>query len=151
MIDGFFDVIRGVPVIKPEALFVPEFKILWEGDKSKDKHRATRQIAYIYHSVNPMGPYGQLDPIEKEILTKEIYLKKVTNSRELIAARDKYRYLLIEFDVDMQLVEGVTEALRKIAIYLKDVIVVDGKGGNVGEINASIKNASIMRGQEANY
>ena len=47
----------------------------------------------------------------------------------------------------MQLVEGVTEALRKIAIYLKDVIVVDGKGGNVGEINASIKNASIMRGQ----
>ena len=91
MIDGFFDVIRGVPVIKPEALFVPEFKILWEGDKSKDKHRATRQIAYIYHSVNPMGPYGQLDPIEKEILTKRDLLKEGDETPELIAARYKYR------------------------------------------------------------
>lgn len=147
MIDGFFDVVRGVPVIKPEALFVPEFKALWEGDKSKDKHKATRQISYIYHSVNPMGPYGQLDPFEKEELTKRDLLKEGDETPELIAARDKYRYLLIESDVDMQLVEGVTEALRKIAIYLKDVIVVDGKGGNVGEINASIKNASLMRGQ----
>lgn len=147
MIDGFFDVDRGVPVIKAEALFVPEFKILWESDKSKEKHRVTRQMAYIYHSVNPMGPYGQLGPYEKEELTKKDLLKEGDETPDLIAARNKYRELLIEADVDMLLVEGVTEALRKIAIYLKDVIVVDGKGGNVAEINSSIKNASIMRGQ----
>lgn len=148
MIDGFFDVVRSEPVIKPEALFIPEFKALWEADKSKTKELATRQLCYIYHSVSPFSAYAKLDPIEKDLIVRGDFLKDSDDESELLTlAKNKYHYLFIESDVDMELIQGVTEALRKIGRYLQSVEIMDGKGGNVREINAAIKDAALMKSQ----
>lgn len=45
------------PFVTPEALLIPEFKMLFDRDKSKDKGKALKEIAYIYFSTDYQSNY----------------------------------------------------------------------------------------------
>ena len=42
-----FDIQQGKVVMNPTILWVPEFRTLWDRDKSKHKEQAVNEISYI--------------------------------------------------------------------------------------------------------
>ena len=62
-----FDVINNVPIITPEALYsISEFRVLWDRDKTKDKSKAQKEFAYIYHMADPKSIYANLAKYNKK-------------------------------------------------------------------------------------
>lgn len=56
--------------VEPEALMLAPFKALWDRDKSKDKHIAMQELAFIYFMGDPRSDYQYL--VDEEERTKEI-------------------------------------------------------------------------------
>lgn len=52
-----FTIAKGRVIPDPDLLAIPAFKVLYERDKSKDKARATSDLAYVYFSVDYRSPY----------------------------------------------------------------------------------------------
>lgn len=51
--------------VEPEALLLTPFKKLWDKDKTKDKHIAQQELAYIYFVSDPRSDYQYIDDKEK--------------------------------------------------------------------------------------
>lgn len=151
MIDGFFDVIKGEPVIKPEALFIPELRALWDSDKDKNKSVATSKLCYVYHSISPISAYSQLgEPgnyIREDAVTKA-FLRNIEKDTELLKVQEVYKALVIDADLDVLLLEGVKSAVRKLAKYLKDIEIVDGRGGNLSQIVDAVNKSTVLKAQK---
>ena len=61
-----FDIVGSTITLKPESLVVPEFKKIWDRDKTKDKKRAIDEISYIVFLCdksdrNPYKNYSEVD------------------------------------------------------------------------------------------
>lgn len=56
--------------VEPEALMLAPFKAIWDRDKSKDKHIAMQELAFIYFMGDPRSDYQYI--IDKEERIKEI-------------------------------------------------------------------------------
>lgn len=53
---------------------VPEFKIIWDRDKSKNKDKAKTELAYIYFLYHPMSQYLAYSSDEMEaIIVKDLF------------------------------------------------------------------------------
>lgn len=54
---NLFTIEGNSPTITAEGLLVPEYKAIWDSDKSKDKHVAINKLAYVYYSVDYKSIY----------------------------------------------------------------------------------------------
>lgn len=48
---------NGLPVVSPEALLIPQFRALYDRDKTKDKSKVVKELAYIYFSTDYQSIY----------------------------------------------------------------------------------------------
>lgn len=70
---------NGKVIIDPEALTIPEFKVLWKRDNTKNKDRALKEISYIFHLADYDSPYSnypekkRIETLKKDILKDENY------------------------------------------------------------------------------
>ena len=62
-----FDIDNNKVIVHPEALLIQSFKLLWDRDKSKDKARALKELAYVYFMTDFKSPYDRYDPAERHI------------------------------------------------------------------------------------
>ena len=60
-----FDIENGQVVLNPTSLWLPEFKKLWDRDKSKNKVKAAREISYIVFLYDYRSPYQAYPEIER--------------------------------------------------------------------------------------
>lgn len=56
--------------VEPEAITLKVFKTLWDRDKSKDKHIAKQELAYIYFMEDPRSDYQYI--IDRDKRSEEI-------------------------------------------------------------------------------
>lgn len=61
-----FDIVSGQVVLNPTSLWLPEFKKLWDRDKSKNKVKAAREISYIVFLYDYRSPYQAYPEVERE-------------------------------------------------------------------------------------
>lgn len=47
-------------IIKPEALAIKAFKVVWDNDKTVDKYKAIQLLSYIYFMYDPRSDYMYL-------------------------------------------------------------------------------------------
>lgn len=83
-----FDIIKGQPVIRTDALTIPELKKIWETAPSEDI--AYFKLCYIYHIADPKSPYSKLHAEEREKQVKKDFVKGYVVDKELKEAVDKY-------------------------------------------------------------
>jgi hypothetical protein len=57
MANRLFDIVGGNVIMNPTILWIPEFKVLWDRDKSKHKANAVREISYIVFLYSFKSPY----------------------------------------------------------------------------------------------
>lgn len=115
-----FDIVDNKVVVNPQSLNIPEFKVIWDRDKTKYKGSATKEISYIVYlcdeSVdNPYRAYNEIereqvilkdfmesgwvpDEVIKKAIEKFKDLKQTTNSRLLRSAKKAAEKLSEYFD-----------------------------------------------------
>lgn len=70
-----FDIEGGKVVMNPTILWVPEFRTLWDRDKSKHKEQAVNEISYVVFLHDFRSPYLAYPTNERETRIKKDYFK----------------------------------------------------------------------------
>ncbi len=87
-----FQIEAGLPVVTAEALLIPQFKALYDRDKTKDKSKVISELAYIYFAVDYQSIYlSYTKDIREERLNEDFMGSKTYKPDKLvIAAMEKY-------------------------------------------------------------
>lgn len=91
-----FDIIGNTVVVSPEALIVPEYKKIWDRDKSESKKKALDEISYVVFLCNntDRNPYKNYSEVDRAVmLRKDFNIKEVDKVIE--DAIEKYKKLNI--------------------------------------------------------
>jgi hypothetical protein len=127
-----FDIEAGKVVLDPNTLYIPEFKEIYDRDKSPGKETATKEIAYITYLCNfsPKNPYnsystkdkedkvkadtikGEPDEVVKKAMERYKEMQMTTTSRLMIAAKKASEVLAEYFEQAKS--EDATEVIRNI-------------------------------------
>jgi len=94
--ENLFDIVGNTITIKPESLVVPEFRKIWERDKTKEKRKAFNEISYIVFlcnksAKNPYKNYSESDRVV--MLKKDFSIEEV--DKLMLEGIDKYKKLKI--------------------------------------------------------
>ena len=114
-----FDIEAGKIVLDPNVLYIPEFKMLWDRDKTEEHNIATKEIAYItflcsYSSKNPYNAYAEAD--------KERKVRKDTIDKEpdRIVKNAIKKYKEMQETPIIRLLDGALIAADVLAEYFRD-------------------------------
>jgi len=127
-----FDIISGEVVIDPSRLIIPEFKTLWTRDKSKDKHMAAKEIAYITFrfDLSADNPYRGYTEYEKDlVLKKDLFNNPNWEPDEAVnEAIEKFKKLMETTNTWVLL--GAKKAAEELAKWFEqiDFTKLDGYG-----------------------
>lgn len=91
-----FDLVNNEPIITIEGLNIPEYKAIWEADKTEGKLRASQYLPYVYHMADYESSYNRLSTEIREKSCKEDYIidEPTEEEWELInACIDKHKKL----------------------------------------------------------
>ena len=120
---NLFTIKNNYPAILPEALLIPEFRVLWDRDKTtgRSKSRAVEDLAYVYYMMDYQSAYRAYPPEErKEELRKDI----ITRSRwkedpEIVIAMAKYDKL--QETPNMRFLKAVEQTLEGLTTYFENL------------------------------
>jgi len=143
-----FDIVSGEIVVDPSRLIIPEFKKLWQRDKSKDKHSVMKELAYItfLFDLSADNPYRGYTEYERDsVLKKDLFdnvnwepdelvedaiakfkkLMETTNTRVLLGAKKAAEELAKWFEqIDFSLIDAYGKPVfsaRELSSNLKEV------------------------------
>lgn len=107
--------------IHPEALLIQSFKLLWDGDNSKDKKVALKELAYVYFMTDYKSPYEKYDKDEKHLQICEDVMgdTKYKPSAEVLKAIEVYKNLQQTFS--MKFLESAKTASRELMRFFDTV------------------------------
>lgn len=92
--NNLFDIVGNTITIKAESLVVPEFRKIWERDKTKDKKKAFNEISYIVFlcDKSDKNPYKNYSEIDRMVMLKKDF--SIDNTDDLISEGiEKYKKL----------------------------------------------------------
>ncbi len=119
---NLFDLKNGVVVISPEGLLIPEFKALWDEDKTKDKEKALQQLSYVYFISDYKSPYVAsydahllLSVVARDFMKDESY----DPNHMVLAAIDKYKKL--QDTPSMKLLIAAVKTVNNLSTYLEHI------------------------------
>ena len=117
-----FDLKGGSVIVTPEALLIPEFKVLWKRDEDKDKEQAIRDMSYLYFISDYKSPYVissdefTLAPmVAKDFMKDENY----EPDEALKTAIEKYKEL--QLTPSMKLLIASIKTINNLVAYLESV------------------------------
>ena len=118
---ALFDIKNDQIVFSPDSLAIPAFRKIWEGDKSKTKTRATKEISYVYYMCDFNSPYS-IYPEHKRIeVLKSDFIgdPKWKPEGRIADAISKYR----EFQEThtMRLMRAARSAADQLSCYFEDI------------------------------
>lgn len=116
--------------VDPVNLTIPQFKVIYERDKSKDKEVAFNELCYIYHMADYKSVYNNYTDLEKEGKILGDYFKgsKWIPDDVVKEAIEKYREL--QETLQLKLLQAAREATYKLITYYKtvDLNALNSKG-----------------------
>ena len=133
-------------IVSPEALLIPEFKDLWERDKTKDKLKAYRELSYVYFTSDYKSPYrSSLTEDRLHTVVAKDFMKDPNYEAcpKVRAAIDKYKEL--QKTPSMRLLDASVQTVHKLTNYLQDIDLNERDKNDkplykLSEITSSLKN-----------
>jgi hypothetical protein len=117
-----FDLKDRKVTFSPQALLIPELKVIWDADKTKDKSKAVTKLSYIYFLCDYKSPYVLSVPPEslgtvvgRDFMKDEDY----EPDAKVLIAIEKYKEL--QKTPSMGLLEASTITIHKLSSYLRSV------------------------------
>ena len=126
--------------IEPIVLLVPEFRKVWEADKTKSKKDAQKKFLYMYHMCNFKSPYSNKAGTERHDEIVRDYFNKKTwvPSKYVQAAIEKYKSLATTAEQKM-LNDGIAMAMN-LSKHIRELNFNDKneKGDFINDTNKAI-------------
>lgn len=138
----------------PEALLIPEFAILWDRDKSKNKSRAISEFTYIEFlcSVKKSNPFHGYSDEERPAKIKAFIFKNKetidTSCSDVIAATIVYRQLMIDSSTSMQYYLSVKTGIHKMIKFYQELDLTEKNDKGVLVYKVSDVTAAITKANE---
>ena len=124
----------------PEALLIDEFHKLWKRDKTKNKERALKELAYIYHTTDYQSVYRNYHPdIQEGKIKLDVFGDRSWKPDEQVKlAQTKYESL--QTTISMELLKDVETGLGKLRDYFRNAeFDEDDDGRNAKNFIANVK------------
>lgn len=143
MSNDIYDVSTGEPILTATGLMVPELRAIHESGDKSDAY-----LAYIYHMVNPLSPYVNLElGMRHDELVIDCLDKKRWNVTKIVQkGLDKYASLITTTEIRaLQSAEIMCDNLSK---YFKsiDFTEEDEKGALKHDARKAVQNLKDMSG-----
>lgn len=92
---SLFELKNNIVVIEPQGIMVPEMKVIWDSDKSKDKSKAYKELSYIYFVADFKSPYANYPEDKRKEIVRDDFIRdsKWKEPDYIIAALKKYSEL----------------------------------------------------------
>jgi hypothetical protein len=118
---GLFELHNHLVVIRPESLVIPEMMAVWDRDKTKEKSKAYKELAYIYFMVDYKSPYNVYPDDIREQKVREDFVKDDSwkPDRLILTAAAKYEELQIT--PSMQTLKSARKGLDMVRRYFDNV------------------------------
>ena len=141
-----FDIQNGNVVINPTVIWIPEFKKIWDRDRSKTKEKASREISYIVFLHSFQSPYQAYTEKDRESKILQDYFKDSPDwkpDEDVKAAIKKYNEL--QDSAALRLLRTSKKALEKIEEFMdsaapEDVDKIVKNTKELGNIMHSLDN-----------
>jgi len=106
--------------IDPDTLAIPEFRVIWDRDKSKDKAIAYKELSYIYYYTDHKSSYQNYPDEERADKVRDDFIrdKKWRMDDQVQAAISKYDEL--QTTPTLRLLLSARIAVDKLAAYFKE-------------------------------
>ena len=156
-----FDIDNGKVVLKASALAIPEFKSIWDKDKSKLKEEAYGKLSYIVFlcDMSLDNPYRNYADQDRELVLKKDFFGDETHllTEDINLAIKKYREL--QETVSVRMLRAAKKAADKLSEYFEtiDFKKLDSMGkpvysardvaSNLKEIGGIVKSLSTLEDQ----
>jgi hypothetical protein len=135
-----FDIVSGEIVIDPSRLIIPEFKVLWNRDKTKDKRNVMKEISFItfLFDLSADNPYRGYTEQERDVVLKKDLFNDPNwePDEEVTAAIMKFQKLMETTNVRVLL--GAKQAAEELAQWFRQVKHTDAEF-SVTELSRNLK------------
>ena len=154
-----FDIVGDKITVTAETLSVPEFKALWDRDKSKDKSQALNELKYVTFlcDMSMSNPYRGYSEVDKEsILRADMFNENWVPDSLVHKAIEKFDQLQVS--TNSRMLKGAKKAADQLAKYFEtiDFTKVDANGkaysakdlaSNLKDVGSIIKSLSSLEEQ----
>ena len=125
----------------PNKLLIPEFKLIWDNDKSNDKKLALEELSYIYYISDFKSPYVNAYPSGKlEEIVKEAFISNVKwkPSKDIQKAITKYKEL--QETKTIKLFQAADKAIDNLIKYFDEIKLEEIEDDKRHDIAAKVMN-----------
>jgi len=122
--------------IEPKALFIPEFKTLYDRDKSKDKSMAMKEFAYVYFIADYKSEYN-IYGLEKRTMISSEIMGTPNYKPDDIVNDAITRYELIQQTYSMRYLRSVRDTIDSLMKFY-DELRFKSKTTNVASYDPSL-------------
>jgi len=127
---------EGKVAIEPLNLTIPEFKEIYDRDKSSDKSVAYLELCYVYHMSDFKSPYNNYDDKDKDSKIKYDYFKDTNWAPDILITLAISKYKELNETPSLKLLKDCRKAIEKVRNYLTtvDMNATDTRGNKVNKI-----------------
>jgi len=145
-----FDIDKGKVVMNPTSLWIPEFKKLWNRDKSEDKANASAEISYIVFMYDYRSPYRDYSERDREQkVSKDCFPAEPDWVQDAAVKKAVKRFRELQETANSRLLQAAKIAADKLTDYFKNV---DSSAAseivrNLKELGTVVKSLDILEKQ----
>lgn len=134
--EQLFELKNNKVVFNPVYLMIPEFKELWEQDKSKDKSEALMYFTYIYFLVDYKSPYNNYPEEIKKVNVNKDFMGKEDYKQPQILVKAVSKYSELQDNYAIRILNNSRNSLENIVILINElhqdinqsIKIIKGKG-----------------------
>lgn len=131
-----FDIVEKRVIINPNILLIPQFKAIVD----KYEKNYLDVFCFIYYFCYYKSPFSDYKPEQKEEILMTIYNKDdifTLEDEEVIEAIKLFNEM--QWTPTLELLEAAKCTLFRMADYLRTTTIIDGRDGNLTQINSLMK------------
>lgn len=118
---GLFDYKDYKVVIHPDVVAIPAFKKIWERDKTKNKHKATQELSYIYFVNDFKSPYSIYPVDDRKVKVLNDFIKKPDWKMDADLKSAEREYNEFQRTYSMRFLESARGLADKLTSYFDEV------------------------------
>lgn len=117
--NNLFELKNNQVVIQPEAFPIPEFKILWDRDKSKGKDQAYKELCYVYYFTDFKSPYNSYPEAEREKIIIKDFMRDEKWQPDSTILDAVLKYQKFQDSPSMRMLKASRAAQEKLTKYME--------------------------------
>jgi len=106
--------------IEPKTLWIPEFKAVWEADRTKKKAKATKEFAYIYFMADYKSEFNIFGLEKPRIIGEDIMGSSEYDPSQLVLDAIK-KYEKLQESFSMRYLRSVRDTVNSLMVFYEEL------------------------------